>query len=141
MMLVGRWLVLTLSLALWACGSGEKNTAPVEAGMDQEAGEGRVLLENRTGFSVETAYLDSLGPEVLQVRRTRVEAGARGDIGGRILPGGAEVEFDLAVEVAAGRARVRRKAQVRVDGEVRLVMVQGDVADPFSLRVDPVDDF
>ena len=134
--------LLPLLALLLACGGGGE--APLEPGPDPVPpegmpAEGRVYLDNRTPFAVESAYLDSLGPGAARIRRVEVAAGASGDIGARLLPAGADVEFDLAIEIEPGRARVRRKARVEVDGEVRLALLQPDAADVFSLAVAPAD--
>jgi len=136
-----RLALLLCGTALGACsgGAGDAPLDPDPGPQEESAADGRVFLENRTLFAVESAYLDSLGPGGIQVRRVALAAGASGDIGARLLPAEAEVEFDLAIEVEPGQARVRRKAWVQVDGPVRLVLLQLDAADVFSLTVVPAD--
>lgn len=134
-----RGLLPLLALLLACGGGGEKPLEPDPVAPEEMPADGRVYLENRTSFAVESAYLDSLGPGAARIRRVEVAAGASGDIGARLLPAGAGVEFDLAIEIEPGRARVRRKTWVQVDGEIRLALLQLDPADVFSLAVAPAD--
>lgn len=119
-----RGLVLFLLLA---AGCGGAKTSP--AGPPQPA-EGRVVLENQTGYGVEVGFLD--GEE--HIVRTQVAAGQTAEVSGGALPGGTEWIFDLVLLLPAEAGyRVRRKARVTIAGEVRLRASLGDPADPFSL--------
>lgn len=119
------WLAALL-LAMAGCGSGKGVPAappPPE--------EGRVLLDNQSGYAVEVVYLDGGG----NIVRTRVEAGQVGEVSGGLLPGGTEWTFDLVLLLPAEEGyRVRRKARVIIEGEVRLRASLGDPEDPFSLE-------
>ena len=66
--------------------------------------------------------------------RIGVEAGERQDVFRALLPAGTVVELDLVLLVADGEGfRVRRKAQVTVDGEVVVTVRLADPEDPYSL--------
>lgn len=116
----------TLLLVVAGCG-GEAN--PPGAPLPPD--EGRVLLENQTGYAVEVVYLDGGG----NIVRTRVEPGQVGEVSRGLLPGGTEWTFDLVLLLPAEEGyRVRRKARVLIEGEVRLRARMGDAQDPFSLE-------
>lgn len=115
-----------LFLAMAACGSGK--AVPAAA---PPPAVGRVLLENQTGYAVEVVYLNGGG----EIVRTRVESGEVREVSGGLLPGGTEWTFDLVLLLPAEQGyRVRRKARVLVDGEVRLRARLGEAQDPFSLE-------
>ena len=96
--------------------------------------EGRIVVDNQTGFALEVAFLNEADPKAPVIVRTRVESGEREDVSRGLLPAGMTVELDLVLLVAEGEGfRVRRKAQVTVDGEVVLTVSLADPEDPFSL--------
>lgn len=121
---------LAILLAAWLAGcGGEQGAEPPTAPQFQE---GRVLLDNQTGYAVEVAYLNPRA----RIVRSRVEAGQRQDVALEVLPGGLEVEFDLVLLLPPEAGfRVRRKARVQIDGEVLLRARLEDPADPFTLQV------
>jgi hypothetical protein len=120
-----RWLAALLLLA----GCGGKAGAPAAP---PPPGEGRVLLDNQTEYAVEVVYLN--GEQ--EIVRTQVAQGQVGEVSGGLLPGGTEWTFDLVLLLPneAGY-RVRRKAKVRIAGEVRLRASLADPGDPFSLQL------
>lgn len=118
-----RWLPVLL--LLWACGGQEAEPAGPEV-----PAPGRVVVENRTPFAVEVAFLDGGG----RVVRSQVAAGAAGEVSAGLLPGGSEWTFDLVLLLPPEQGyRVRRKARILVAGEVRLVAALADPGDVFSL--------
>ncbi|MBI2506144.1 MAG: hypothetical protein HYW07_23250 [Candidatus Latescibacteria bacterium] len=116
------------ALLLVAAGCGGGASPP--AGPPQP-GEGRVMLENQTGYAVEVAFLDARE----QIVRTQVAPGQVAEVSGGVLPGGTEWTFDLVLLLPEEQGyRVRRKARVRIEGEVRLRASLPDPEDPFSLQ-------
>jgi hypothetical protein len=134
-------------LSLWmlsACGGSEKGTEP--PGTDPPGGDppadtthadGRVFLENGTAYGVEVAYLNRVAEGEPRIIRTVVAAGESRDIGQALLPGGGEVEFDLVLLLPEDLGfRVRRKAQIVVDGDVVLRISLETADDPFSVLIE-----
>lgn len=120
-----RGLDLLLLLAIGCSGAKSSPSGP------PQPAAGRVVLENQTGYGAEVVFLD--GGEHLV--RTQVAAGQVGEISGGALPGGTEWTFDLVLLLPAEEGyRVRRKARVLIEGEVRLRASLEDPKDPFSLR-------
>lgn len=121
-------LVLLLALS---CGKGAQSAAPTSA--PEAPREGRVLLDNQTGYALEVAYLDAAE----RIVRTRVKSGGLGEVSGGLLPGGSEWTFDLVLLLPAELGyRVRRKAVVRIDDEIRVRARLSDPEDPFSLELE-----
>ena len=82
--------------------------------------EGRIVVDNQTGFALEVAFLNDADPKAPVIVRTRVESGERQDVSRALLPGGKTVELDLVLLVPEGEGfRVRRKAQVTTQTVVR----------------------
>lgn len=133
---VGAARALVMLCGLVACG-GDGATTPVAD--DEPAADGRILVANETAAVLEVAYLredEADGPRIV---RTEVLPGTTADVSGgeTLLPGGAQIELDLVL--AAGgdgeRVRVRRKANVTVDGETIVTVRRLDAEDPFSVEV------
>ena len=123
------WAVVCLS-----CGGGGKGDV---VGPPQEPREGRILVDNQTRFALEVSFLNEVDPKAPVIVRTTVEAGKRQDVSRALLPGGMKVELDLVLLVAEGEGfRVRRKAQVTVDGESVVTVQLTDSEDPFSVVVE-----
>jgi hypothetical protein len=94
-------------------------------------------VDNQTRFALEVAFLNEVDPKAPVIVRTTVEAGKRQDVSRALLPGGMKVELDLVLLVAEGEGfRVRRKAQVTVDGEAVVTVQLTDSEDPFSVVVE-----
>ena len=135
---VGLW-------AISACGGSEKGTDspgtdPPDGGeppADTAHEDGRVFLENMTDYGIEVAYLNRVVEGEPRIMRTVVAAGESGDIGQELLPGGREVEFDFVLLLPEDRGfRVRRKAQILVDGDVVLRISLETADDPFSVLIE-----
>ena len=128
--MAGAWMLC----GLVACGGDAGTTPPV----DEPAVAGRILVANDTPAAVEVAFLredEGDGPRLV---RTEVPAGATVDVSGgtALLPGGTQVELDLAFAAADGvGVRVRRKASVTVDGDTLVTVTLLDAGDPFSVAV------
>ena len=135
------WLLLA---AMAACGGSGKGTEPGDGDPpdgDSPNGtveaDGRVFLDNQTAYQVEAAYLNTVEVDEPRIMRTVVGAGTSGDIGQVMLPGGSEVEFDLVLLLPPEEGfRVRRKAQIQVDGDVVLQIRLGTEGDPFSMVIE-----
>ncbi len=135
------WLVIggLASYAGVGCGSNGGGMAPnddvVPPDPDRPAEAGAVRLANQTSYAIQSAYLhvDDDGERIVRVD---VAAGGEAMISDGALPAGATVEFDLVLQVPASEGlRVRRKAQVTVDGDTIVNATLGDDTDPFSLVV------
>ena len=138
------WLLGMATLwVLSACGGSGKGTDP--AGTDPPDDEppgatyldGRVFLENLTDYGIEVAYLNTAIPGEPRIMRTVVAAGESRDVGQELLPGGGEVEFDLVLLLPEDQGfRVRRKAQILVDGDMVLRVSLAAPEDPFSILIE-----
>ena len=130
---LGAVLAAICATALSSCG-GE---TPGDVVGPPEPREGRVVVDNQTGFALEVAFLNEADPLAPAIVRTRVEAGESQDVSRALLPGGMSVELDLVLLVPDGEGfRVRRKAQVTVDGDVVVTVRLADPEDPFSVETD-----
>jgi hypothetical protein len=132
-------LALLAACVLFSCGGESGPATPTGPGDDPAAVPqvGRVFLDNRTPYVVEVAYVDSFTTAEPSIERSVVGAGERRDISGRVLPAAVEVEFDLAFQLPGERDfRIRRKALVRIDGEVVVVARLETADDPFSLLLE-----
>ena len=128
---LGAVLVAICGVALLSCGGGGDGDV---VGPPSEAQDGRVVVDNQTGYALEVAFLNETDPAAPAIVRSRVEAGERQDVSRALLPAGTVVELDLVLLVADGEGfRVRRKAQVTVDGEVVVTVRLADPEDPYSL--------
>ena len=143
--MIGRWLLL--GLVCWAaCGGGGK---AVDPGVDPpdppdtgDARPGRVRLDNQLPYEVEVAYLNRVDDDVPRVVRTSVDAGARQDVSGEMLPAAMEVEFDLVVLVPPQEGfRLRRKALAQIDGDVlvQLLLAAGAELTDLKIEMGPLD--
>ena len=133
--------LLLLALAgASGCGGGEGkggNGGPPAAPVNGEPAAGRILLENTTPYVIQVAYLNEVDPDDSRVIRTEVDPGERSDVGLEELPGGWTVVLDLVLVPADPREiRVRRKANVTVDGDVVVRVELRDPADPFSVEIE-----
>ena len=138
---MGRQRLPLLLVFLGACGGSDKGTGPGDVeppnGDPGRQTSGRVFLDNRTAYGVEVAYLNTQREDEPRIVRTVIEAGATGDIGQEVLPGGVEVEFDLVLLIPPEEGfRVRRKAQILIDGDVVLQMRLEIADDPFSVLIE-----
>ena len=128
---MGAVLVAVCGVALLSCGG--RGDGDVGGPLSQ-AQDGRVVVDNQTGYALEVAFLNDTDPAAPAIVRTRVEAGERQDVSRALLPAGTVVELDLVLLVADGEGfRVRRKAQVTVDGEVVVTVRLADPEDRYSL--------
>ncbi len=134
--------LLLLALAGAAgCGGdgGEGNGGPPPGPANGEPAPGRILLENSTPYAIQVAYLNEVDPADARVIRTEVDPGERSDVGLEELPAGWAVVLDLAIVLADPEGnRVRRKANVTVDGDVVVRVELKDPADPFSVEIETV---
>jgi len=128
---LGAVLVAFCGVALLSCVGGGDGDA---VGPPSEPQDGRVVVDNQTGYALEVAFLNETDPAAPAIVRSRVEAGERQDVSRALLPAGTVVELGLVLLVADGEGfRVRRKAQVTVDGEVVVTVRLADPEDPYSL--------
>ncbi len=128
---LGAVLVAFCGVVLLSCGGGGDGDV---VGPLSQAQDGRVVVDNQTGYALEVAFLNETDPAAPAIVRTRVEAGERQDVSRTLLPAGTVVELDLVLLVADGEGfRVRRKAQVTVDGEVVVTVRLADPEDRYSL--------
>lgn len=135
--------LLLLALAgASGCGGGggrEGNGGPPPGPVNGEPDAGRILLDNSTPYAIQVAYLNEVDPADVRVVRTEVAPGERSDVGREELPGGLTVVLDLVLELADPEEnRVRRKANVTVDGDVVVRVELEDPADPFSVEIETV---
>ena len=135
--------LLLLALAgASGCGGGdgkEGNGGPPPGPVNGEPAAGRILLENTTPYAIQVAYLNEVDPVDARVIRTEVAPGDRSDVGLEQLPGGLTVVLDLVLVLADSEEnRVRRKANVTVDGDVVVRVELKDPADPFSVSIETV---
>ena len=124
---------------LLACGGPDKGTGG-EPGPDPPPPEmfrdGRVMLDNQTLYPVEVTYLNEVRAEAPRIVRTRVGSGSLQDVSREVLPGGLEIELDLVLLLPREQGyRVRRKAEVTVDGEMVVRVSLEDASDPFSVLI------
>ena len=134
-------LLLLALAATTGCGGGGKegNGGPPPGPDNGEPNAGRILLENTTPYAIQVAYLNEVDPVDARVIRTEVDPGERSDVGLEELPGGWTVVLDLVLVLAdAEENRVRRKANVTVDGDVVVRVELKDPADPFSVSIETV---
>ncbi len=137
-------VIALLLLALGAttgCGGGGKegNGGPPPGPDNGEPAAGRILLQNSTPYSIQVAYLNEVDPVDARVIRTEVAPGERSDVGLEELPGGWTVVLDLVLVLADSEEnRVRRKANVTVDGDVVVHVELKDPADPFSVEIETI---
>lgn len=128
-------LLVLLLVVLTACGGGDD-----DRGMGTDVGLGEVLpgnvsVDNRTPWDVEIAWLWVGEDGEAQVRRVSVPAGQVMGLTDAPLAAGAQLTLDLVLLVPPETGpRVRRKAEVRVDGD-RIVVVQASADDPFGVDV------
>ena len=115
-------------------GGGEgEDDAPSDA-VGPGVRDGRVWVDNRTGYALDVAYLKDVDPGAPVIVRTRVAAGDLQDVTGTVLPAGTEVELDVVLLVPESEGfRVRRKVQATVDGDVVITAQLEDPGDPFSV--------
>lgn len=133
--------LLALAGAAGCGGGGGKNGngGPPPGPVNGEPAAGRVLLENATPYAIQVAYLNEVDPADARVIRTEVPPGQRSDVGLEELPGGLTVVLDLVIVLADPEGnRVRRKANVTVDGDVVVRVELKDPADPFSVEIETV---
>lgn len=129
-----RWLGPAAAAAMLACGGGGTDIVDPENGAPPE--DGSVLVDNRTPFAVEVAYLRVGEQDEAAVVRAVVGPGERWDAGGGSLSAGTELKLDLVLLVPPEQGlRVRRKASVAIDGDVEVILELPDPSDPFSLQV------
>ena len=131
------WLLLLGWLL--ACGGADKGTGG-EPGPEppepKEFKSGRVMVDNRTLYVVEVSYLNEVRAEAPRIVRTQVGSGLLQNVSKEVLPGGLEVELDLVIMLPREKGyRVRRKARVKVNGEVIVRVSLEDAGDPFSVRI------
>lgn len=133
-------MLLALAGACGCGGGGEEgNGGPPPGPVNGEPAPGRILLENSTPYAIEVAYLNEVDPADPRVIRTEVPPGERSDVGLEVLPGGWTVVLDLVLVPADPEEnRVRRKANVTVDGDVVVRVELKDPADPFSVEIETV---
>ena len=114
------FLLLALAGVSGCGGAGkEGNGAPPPGPDNGQPDAGRILLQNSTPYSIQVAYLNEVDPADARVVRTEVAPGERSDVGLEELPGGWTVVLDLVLVLADPEEnRVRRKANVTVDGDV-----------------------
>ena len=132
---------LLVGCVLFACSGDKTPAAPDEPGEGPDGSgqpeSGRVFIENQTPYVVEVAFVDSFTSRDPGIVRSLVGVGERRDISAGLLPADTEVEFDLAFRIPADEDyRIRRKAKVRIDGEMVVVVRLETADDPFSLRVE-----
>ena len=133
--------LLALAGAAGCGGGGGKNGngGPPPGPVNGQPAAGRVLLENTTPYAIQVAYLNEVDPADARVIRTEVPPGQRSDVGLEELPGGWTVVLDLVIVLADPEGnRVRRKANVTVDGDVVVRVELKDPADPFSVEIETV---
>ena len=124
---------------LLACGGSDKGTGG-GPGPDptppEEFRDGRVMVDNQTLYPVEVIYLNEVRADAPRIVRTQIGSGSLQDVSREVLPGGLELELDLVLLLPREKGyRVRRKAQVTIDGEV-IVRLSLEVAgDPFSVLI------
>ncbi|MEE2830917.1 MAG: hypothetical protein VYD18_01010 [Candidatus Latescibacterota bacterium] len=127
-------LLVLLLVVLTACGGGDD-----DRGMGTDVGPGEVLpgnvsVDNRTPWDVEVAWLWVGEDGEAQVRRVSVPEGQVMGLTDAPLAA-AQLTLDLVLLVPPETGpRVRRKAEVRVDGD-RIVVVQASADDPFGVDV------
>ena len=132
----GIGLAVIWAAACLSCGGGGETPGDI-VGPPPEPRGGRILVDNQTRFALEVAFLNEVDQKAPAIVRTTVEAGKRQDVSRALLPGGMKVELDLVLLVAEGEGfRVRRKAQVTVDGEAVVTVQLTDSEDPFSVVVE-----
>ena len=132
------WLALLLCLGCGGSGGEPADpdiTGPGD-GPQQEPEAGVVRLLNRTTYSIASAYVHIDQEEGEHVVRAEIGAGAQGQISEAQLSAGQEVEFDLVLQVPISEGlRVRRKAKLIIDGDMRVTADLSDATDPFSLTI------
>ena len=117
----------------------EGNGGPPPGPVNGEPAAGRILLENTTPYAIQVTYLNEVDPVDARVIRTEVAPGDRSDVGLEQLPGGLTVVLDLVLVLADAEGnRVRRKANVTVDGDVVVRVELKDPADPFSVEIETI---
>ena len=133
-------LLLALAGATGCGGDGkEGNGGPPPGPVNGGPAPGRILLENSTPYAIQVAYLNEVDPADARVIRTEVDPGERSDVGLEELPGGWIVVLDLVLVLADPEGnRVRRKANVTVDGDVVVRVKLKDSSDPFSVEIETV---
>ena len=131
-------LLLALAGASGCGGDGrEGNGGPPPGPVKGAPDAGRILLENTTPYAIQVAYLNEVDPADGRVIRTEVAPGERSDVGLDELPGGWTVALDLVIVLADPEGnRVRRKANVTVDGDMVVRVGLKDPADPFSVEIE-----
>ncbi len=132
------WLVLLLCLGCG--GSGGEPVAPDITGPvddpTEEPTAGVVRLLNRTPYSMASAYVHVDSVEGERIVRTEIGAGLEGQISDGQLGAGLQVEFDLVLQVPIRQGlRVRRKAKLTVDGDMRVTAELTDATELFSLTI------
>lgn len=121
---------LLTGLLLVACGGGAGPDGPVSPA---EPAAGRLWLDNRTPWEVEAAWLTDAALHRVAVASGR--AAALTDT----LPAETVLALDLVLQVPADSGpRVRRKADVVIDGD-RTLVVSASAADPFDAVLDLLD--
>ena len=123
-----------------ASGPTQEDTPLPDDGADIPGGEptaGRLFLQNNTLYVIETAYLNEIDPDNPQIVRSQIAPGERQDVGQVLLPAGWVFELDMVVVVPAEVGfRVRRKAQINIDGEQLVQVHLENPDDPFSVLID-----
>ena len=115
--------------------NSDNNGSSATRGEEQMAGH--LFLQNDTAYAITTAYLNEIDPYELQIVRSHVAPGERQDVGQGLLPAGVTFELDIVVMVPVNIGfRVRRKAQIYINGEQLVQVYAVDSNDPFSIKVD-----
>ena len=126
------------SFSCWSCSPHAAEATTTVAWALIGPGEvlpGNVSVDNRTPWDVEVAWLWVGEDGEAQVRRVSVPAGQVMGLTDAPLAAGAQLTLDLVLLVPPETGpRVRRKAEVRVDGD-RIVVVQASADDPFGVDV------
>lgn len=131
----------SLMLLTWllACGGSDKGTGG-GPGPDPPPPkvfrDGRVMVDNQTLYPVEVTFLNEVRADAPRIVRTRVGSGSIQDVSREVLPGGLDLELDLVLLLPPEKGyRVRRKAEVTIDGEVVVRLSLEVASDPFSVLI------
>lgn len=124
--------IYILLCVLAGCGG---SSTPAGPPIGAEPRPGTVSVRNETPWPLEVAWLESSAGQESTVRRLTVAVASAALLTDGELPAGTLLALDLVLLIEPTQGpRVRRKAQIEVDGDVTLV-VAASAADPFDVSL------